>query len=127
MLGSRSEEKPPVDWKHWLRLHWDRLSAWALTVAGVVVLLIGWKHIADTPFPAEQVPYIVSAGIGGGLMVVFGAALLISADLRDEWHKLDRIETVLRSSPAPPTEVTSNGHVHTDDPSAQPHREDSTR
>jgi hypothetical protein len=116
-----------VDTKRWLRLHWDRLSAWALTAAGIVVLLIGWTHIADTPFPAEQVPYIVSAGIGGGLMVIFGAALLISADLRDEWHKLDRIESVLRSSQGPPPEVTSNGKSHAEDPPAPPRREESIR
>jgi hypothetical protein len=96
-----------VDVKRWIRLHWDRLSAWVLTGTGIVVLLIGWRHIAGTPFPAEQVPYLVSAGIGGGLMVIFGAALLISADLRDEWHKLDRIESVLRSSAT--NEVASNG------------------
>jgi hypothetical protein len=127
MLETRSEEEPSVDLKRWVRLHWDRLSAWALTVAGIVVLLIGWQQIADTPFPAEQVPYIVSAGIGGGLMVIFGAALLISADLRDEWHKLDRIETVLRSSAPAPTEVTSNGRAHADDPPAYPRREESIR
>jgi hypothetical protein len=104
-----------MDLKHWVRLHWDRLSAWLLTVAGILVLIIGWKHIADTPFPAEQVPYIVSAGIGGGLMVIFGAALLISADLRDEWHKLDRIESVLRGSQTAPTQVATNGRVPSED------------
>lgn len=97
-----------MDVKRWVRLHWDRLSAWVLTGAGIVVLLIGWRHIAGTPFPAEQVPYLVSAGIGGGLMIIFGAALLISADLRDEWHKLDRIEAVLRSSAS--SDVPTNGH-----------------
>jgi hypothetical protein len=103
-----------VDLKQWVRLHWDRISAWTLTVVGVLILLVGWKHIADTPFPAEQVPYLVSAGIGGGLMVIFGAALLVSADLRDEWHKLDRIESLLRTEKLPPPdepEIATNGRT----------------
>jgi hypothetical protein len=67
-----------------------------LALAGAIVILIGWKETAGTPFPAEQLPYIISAGIGGALLVGFGGALLISAELRDEWHKLDRIEQAIR-------------------------------
>jgi hypothetical protein len=92
-----------MDLKQWTRLHWDRIGAWTLAVVGVVVLLVGWKRVADTPFPAEQIPYLVSAGIGGGLMIVFGAALLISADLRDEWTKLDEIHATLARQQAPPS------------------------
>jgi hypothetical protein len=92
-----------MDVKDWLRVHWDRALAWTLVTAGVVVLLFGWDGVASTPFPAEQMSYLVSGGIGGGLMIVVGAALLISADLRDEWHKLDRIERLLRDAAEPDT------------------------
>src|SRR4051812_24225018 len=78
-----------------VRLHWDRVSGWALVAVGAVVLLVGWWKVSRTPYPAEQMPYIVSGGIVGALLVVFGAAMLISADLRDEWHKLDRVEALL--------------------------------
>jgi hypothetical protein len=63
----------------------------------------------------------VSGGIGGGLLIVVGAALLVSADLRDEWHKLDRIERLLRDGaavadePEPArAETGSNGSNGTD-------------
>jgi hypothetical protein len=78
-----------------VRLHWDRVSGWGLVVLGAVVLAVGWWKVSKTPYPAEQMPYIVSGGIVGALLVVFGAAMLISADLRDEWHKLDRVEALL--------------------------------
>ena len=77
------------------RVHWDRVSGWGLVVVGAVVLAVGWWKVSRTPYPAEQMPYIVSGGIVGALLVVFGAAMLISADLRDEWHKLDRVEALL--------------------------------
>jgi hypothetical protein len=51
--------------------------------------------VSKSAYPAEQLPFILSGGIGGALMVALGATLLISADLRDEWQKLDRIEKKL--------------------------------
>lgn len=78
-----------------IRLHWDRVTGWGLVLLGAVVLFVGWWKVSKTPYPAEQMPYIVSGGIVGALLVVFGAAMLISADLRDEWHKLDRVEALL--------------------------------
>jgi hypothetical protein len=75
-----------------LRALWDRALAIALGVAGVIVLIVGWKLVSDTPFPAEQLPYMISAGIGGLCLLGVGATIWLSADLRDEWHKLDRLD-----------------------------------
>ena len=88
-----------------VRLHWDRVSAWVLVAVGAGVLFYGWWKVSKTPYPAEQMPYIVSAGIVGALLVIFGAAMLISADLRDEWHKLDRVETLLVKALEVPAET----------------------
>jgi hypothetical protein len=90
-----------MDIRQWLRANLDRAGAWLSVAAGVIVLLIGWHGVAHTAYPAEQLPYIISGGIGGALLIAFGATLLISADLRDEWHKLDRIEQRLAEA-APP-------------------------
>jgi hypothetical protein len=65
------------------------------TVIGGTLLLVGWIGVSGTPYLAEQVPYIISGGVGGVFFLGIGATLWISADLRDEWRKLDRIEEAL--------------------------------
>jgi hypothetical protein len=85
-----------VELMSWIRLHWDRALAGLLVVAGVVVLIVGYVGVADTGFPAEQIPYVISGGIGGFVLVAAAAALWISADLRDEWSKLTRVEDAIR-------------------------------
>lgn len=87
-----------MDLKQWLRSNPDRAAAWVLAGLGALVLFFGWQGVSTTEFPAEQLPYIISGGVGGALMIGFGATLLISADLRDEWRKLDRIERRLAHS-----------------------------
>jgi hypothetical protein len=82
----------------WLRLQWDRFGGWLCIAAGALVLLIGWHGAAESKVAAGQIPYVLSGGIGGILLVAVGATLLISADLRDEWQKLDEIVRELKNS-----------------------------
>src|SRR5256886_15882715 len=79
----------------WLRLQWDRVFGAAFVVTGAVALLTGWSKVSATPYPAEQIPYVVSAGLGGLFLLGVGATLWHSADLRDEWRKLDRLQEKL--------------------------------
>ena len=79
----------------WLRAQWDRVLAWAAIAAGAIALLVGWAEISGTGYVSEQLPYIVSAGLLGIFLLGVGATAWISADLRDEWRKLDRIERAL--------------------------------
>lgn len=79
-----------------IRSQWDRLLAVAAAIAGAVVLIIGWLGVSGTAYPAEQMPYLISAGMGGLFLLGVSSALWLSADLRDEWRKLDRIEQALR-------------------------------
>jgi hypothetical protein len=74
-----------------IRVHWDRALALGLTVVGVVLLIVGYFRISDTPYPAEQLPLLMSAGVGSLFLLGIGATLWLSADLRDEWHKLDEL------------------------------------
>jgi hypothetical protein len=80
----------------WLQLQWDRTLAWVLVAAGAVALIVGWVGVSGTAYSAEQLPYIISGGIGGIFLLGVGATLWLSADLRDEWRKLDRIEEALQ-------------------------------
>jgi hypothetical protein len=78
-----------------LKKQWDRVIALALTVVGAVFLISGWVGVSGTIVLAEQAPYMMSGGLGGIFLLGVGATLWISADLRDEWRKLDRIEQAL--------------------------------
>jgi hypothetical protein len=79
----------------WARAQWDRLLAWLLVAVGLVALLVGWLGVSGTPYLAEQLPYLVSAGMLGLFLLGVGATVWISADLRDEWRKLDELTEVL--------------------------------
>ena len=83
-----------------LRLGWDRVAAWTCVVAGALALLGGWLGVSDKLYTAEQIPYVISAGLGGVFLLGLGGILWLSADLRDEWTQLDRIETLLAAQAA---------------------------
>ncbi len=74
-----------------LKHHWDRVLAVVAALVGTVLLVIGWVQVSGTAVVAEQIPYLASQCVGG--LIAFGIAttLWISADLRDEWAKLDAI------------------------------------
>jgi hypothetical protein len=59
--------------------------------AGAVALIVGWVGVSGSGYPAAQLPYIISGGVGGVFLLGLGAMLWISADLRDEWIKLDDV------------------------------------
>jgi hypothetical protein len=75
-----------------LRGHWDRALAVVLALAGLVALVAGWFGVSDTALVAEQLPYLVSGGLGGLFLLGVAASLWLSGDLRDEWDALDRIQ-----------------------------------
>ena len=99
----------------WLRLQWDRVFGAAAVITGAVALLTGWSKVSATPYPAEQIPYVVSAGLGGLFLLGVGATLWHSADLRDEWRKLDRLEEKLDAALADQPKT-----VVLDEPTAAP-------
>jgi hypothetical protein len=107
-----------MDLKTWVKKNPDRVGAWIAVVLGGIVLWRGWEGVSTTEFPAEQLPYIISGGIGGALLIALGATLLLSADLRDEWRKLDRIERRLAASEGEPALPTADAMPPSPDPSS---------
>jgi hypothetical protein len=67
-------------------------------LAGAITLFVGWLGVSETAYTAKQLPYIAGCGLGGIFLLGTGAMLWLSADLRDEWRKLDRIEAAIRES-----------------------------
>jgi hypothetical protein len=87
-----------------LRVESDRALAWTLVGVAPVALLWGWQHLAGSPFGAEEVAYLISGGLSALVLVIGGVAALITADLRDEHYKLERLETAVwgETQTAPP-------------------------
>jgi hypothetical protein len=65
---------------------------------GGLAILLGWVGVSGHAYLANQLPYLISGGIGGIFLLGVGATMWISSDLRDEWQKLDRLEQALDAS-----------------------------
>ena len=89
-----------IIWQH-VRALSDRLVGWACVIIGATALGLGFIGARSTPYVAEQVPYVISGGMFGIFLLGLGATLLLSADLRDQWHVLLNIRDGLA---APTTE-----------------------
>ena len=85
------KEGEPVKLTAWVRLQWDRVAAGALVVTGLMAIVIGWFGATGTVYPAQQIPYVLSGGLAGMTLAGLGAALWVSADLKDEWLALRRL------------------------------------
>jgi len=82
-----------------VRAQWDRALGWLLVVAALVWMGAGYRSLADSLYPVEQVAFLISSGLVALLLLFSGAGALLLADWRDGRHKLDRI-AVLRGEPA---------------------------
>ncbi len=61
-----------------------------------MVLVSGWVSLSAESEAGDQIPYIMSGGIGGLFILWIGTTLWLSADLRDEWRKLDALDESVR-------------------------------
>jgi hypothetical protein len=91
----------------WVRNQSDRVASWACIGLGVICLLAGWVGVSATAFPGEQMPYVVSGGLVGLFLLGLGGVLWLSADLRDEWRELARLERAVLVAGGAEAEGTS--------------------
>lgn len=99
---------------NWARAQWDRVAAWVAVALGALAVILGWVGVTGTPYTFEQIPYIISGGLGGLFLLGVGAMLWISADMRDEWRKLDelvRLQDAAVLQPSPPAGVQDDQEV----------------
>ena len=71
---------------------WRAVLAWILMVAGGVAILVAWYQVRDLPEVFLQMPYLISGGVGGAVLIGLGAALLITQDFRDDKQRLTELE-----------------------------------
>lgn len=83
-------------WGTWeRRLQYMRILALAFCAAGFAAIVLGWMGTARVACVDCQVPYLLSGGAAGLGLLVFGATLLLMAQMRAEGRRLaDRVERV---------------------------------
>jgi hypothetical protein len=86
------ESEDLMEFVTWVRLQWDRVLGVVGAVVGILLLAVGWRGVSDTEYIAGQIPYLISAGLGGLIAMMIGGTLWLSADLKDEWRALDGLE-----------------------------------
>ena len=84
-----------MDIGRWLRNQWDRTAAACAAAVGLIAIVLGWYGVSGAELPAEQIPYLVSGAVGGLFALGVAATLWLSADLRDEWRRIDDIHTLI--------------------------------
>jgi hypothetical protein len=99
-----------MEMKAFLRANWDRAAAGGMVILGLVALVIGWFGVSGTGLVAEQNPYLISGGLFGIALIGIGCTVWLSADLQDEWRRLDALEETL-SRLAPVSESPSHAVV----------------
>ncbi|MGH9246251.1 MAG: hypothetical protein ACRD29_18460 [Acidimicrobiales bacterium] len=60
-----------------------------ISLAGFVLVFIGWNGAASQNFVPAQFPYLVSGGIGGLCLVVVGVGLIIVQNQRTDRARLE--------------------------------------
>lgn len=91
-----------------IKEQWDRALALVAAGVGVVALLLGWIGVSGVALVTQQIPYLVSGAVVGLLAFGVASTLWISADLRDEWAKLDDIHRAITDPAGTGQTMTSN-------------------
>src|SRR3989440_2928297 len=65
---------------------------WVLIGAGALAILIGYFGLSDRVLVAEQLPYLISGGIGGMALVIVGGVFLATQDVRRDLDRLEHLE-----------------------------------
>jgi hypothetical protein len=98
-----------------IRAQLERSVAILSGVVGLVTIVLGWYGISGVTLPAEQLPYLASNGILGVFFLGVAATMWLSADLRDQWRKLDEIhQSITRQvldQPTTPEPDVAHGSV----------------
>jgi hypothetical protein len=96
----------------WAVSQWDRVIGWVCVAAGAVLTVTGALNVAAAEDQLDQLSYLATGPALGLFLLGLGAILIVTADLRDDWAKLDEVAAALRPStdtddgPAPPSGLT---------------------
>ncbi|MGH2556822.1 MAG: hypothetical protein ACRDHO_14045 [Actinomycetota bacterium] len=92
----RQRMRPPAAGERQTR--YARLLGLAFCMAGFAAIALGWAGAARKACVDCQIPYLISGGAAGVALVVFGAGLLLMAQMRTEARRLSgRLEYMTRA------------------------------
>ena len=118
--GRNDDELPDSSlfWR-WAAKATRPVIGWVLLALAALFILFGWIGVSGTPVVAKQIPYVVSGGIAGVFLAVFGAYFLGTEELRKDSGRLDRLERMVNDlhealltredAPAPVTDTAAAG------------------
>ena len=86
-------------WK-WAVAQWDRVIGWTCVAGGAVLTLSGALSVSSAEDQLDQLSYLASGPAVGLFLLGVGAILILTADQRDEWRKLDEVAELLRQAGA---------------------------
>jgi hypothetical protein len=108
---------PALFWR-WVGKATRPVVGWVLLAISALFILFGWIGVSGTPVVAKQIPYVVSGGIFGVFLAVFGAYFLGTEELRKDSGRLDRLERMVvelhqallsrEDAPTPPPHAVEN-------------------
>lgn len=55
-----------------------QIAAFALAVGGIIALAIGWFGVSDKVEVWEQLPYLISGGLGGAVLIGLGITAFVA-------------------------------------------------
>ena len=67
----------------------------ALTVAGGATMAVGWVGLDRSTLLTEQIPWIVSGGLGGLALLAAGLQFFSAAGFAAERRRLERVEAAI--------------------------------
>jgi hypothetical protein len=85
---------PALFWR-WVGKATRPVVGWVLLAISALFILFGWIGVSGTPVVAKQIPYVVSGGIFGVFLAVFGGYFLATEELRKDSGRLDRLERMV--------------------------------
>lgn len=98
-LLRRSGGRPA--WTPFLARFWPFILGSALVAGGLAAIVLGYYGASGTLHVGLQMPYLLSGGLLGLALVLFGCALLVVHALNRQARLLERL-LAQRSAPAPP-------------------------
>jgi hypothetical protein len=88
----------------WTVSQWDRVIGWTCVTTGAVLTVTGALNVAAAEDQLDQFSYLATGPALGLFLLGVGAILTVTADLRDDWVKLDEVLAALR-----PREAAGDG------------------